>query len=99
MGEGVRGEAHGVVAGQLDHALLGADGAADDVAARVIGQSAEQAIEVGRGDLHGYNHMVVLLPCQGPDEQVERQSRQLARSPRGGLFNLKPKVDYPPAPC
>ena len=65
MGEGVRGEAHGVVAGQLDHALLGADGAADDVAARVIGQSAEQAIEVGRGDLHGYNHMVVLRVCQG----------------------------------
>ena len=55
MGEGVRGEAHWVVAGELDDALVGVDCTADDVAARVIGQSAEQAIEVyegGRGDLH-----------------------------------------------
>src|SRR5919206_877859 len=31
-----RGEAHGVMAGQLDDALLGADRAADDVAARAV---------------------------------------------------------------
>src|SRR5262249_1268370 len=54
-----RCEAHRVVAGQLDDALLGLDGAADDVAPRVIGQSAEHAVEVGRSHLHRYNHMVV----------------------------------------
>src|SRR5258708_31673593 len=44
-----RGEAHRVVAGQLDDALLGADGAADDVAPRLIGQRAEHAVEVCEG--------------------------------------------------
>ena len=48
----------------VDDALLGVDGATDDVAPRVIGQSAEHAVEVGRSDLHRYNHMVVSLACQ-----------------------------------
>jgi len=52
------------VAGQLDDALLSADGAADDVAPRLIGQRAEHAVEVcdggRRNDWQLYNLMVVL---------------------------------------
>jgi hypothetical protein len=40
------------MAGQLEDALLGADRAADDVAARVIREGGEQAIGVRRRDLH-----------------------------------------------
>src|SRR5258708_3972070 len=59
-----RGEAHRVVAGELDDALLGVDRAADDVAPRVISKSAEHAVEVRRCDLHWYNLMVVSVSCQ-----------------------------------
>src|SRR5207302_2842590 len=54
-----RREAHRVVAGQLEDALLSVDRPADDVAPRVIRQGAEHAVEVGRSDLHRYNHTVV----------------------------------------
>jgi hypothetical protein len=47
-----RGKANGVVAGQLEDALLGADCPADDVAARVIGEGGEYSVEVWRRDLH-----------------------------------------------
>jgi len=43
-----RREAHRVMAGQLDDALLGVDAPADDVAPCVIRQGAEHAVEVGR---------------------------------------------------
>ena len=59
-----RREAHPVVAGQLRHALVPADGPADDVTPGGIGQGTEEAVEVGRGDLHRYNHTVVWRPCQ-----------------------------------
>ena len=52
-------EAHRVVAGQLGHALPAVDRASNDVAPRVIRESAEHAVEVGWGDLHEYNHTVV----------------------------------------
>src|SRR5919204_2928347 len=62
-----RREAHRVVAGQLDDALLGADRAADDVAPRVIGERAEHAVEVNEGgrrnDWHLYN--LLRLPHAG----------------------------------
>src|SRR3989442_14636472 len=47
-----RREAHRVMAGQLEDALLGADRAADDVAARVIREGGEHAVEFWRGGLH-----------------------------------------------
>src|ERR687885_1514138 len=63
-----RREAHRVMAGQLDDALLGADRAANDVAPRVIGERAEHAVEVCEGgrrhDWHLYNLMVVPTVCQ-----------------------------------
>src|SRR5437667_10448980 len=63
-----RREAHWVVAGQLDDALLGADRAADDVAPRVIGERAEHTVEVYEGgwrnDWNLYNLMVVSVVCQ-----------------------------------
>ena len=37
---------------QLENALLGADRAADDVAARVISEGSEQRAEVGRRERH-----------------------------------------------
>jgi hypothetical protein len=40
------------MAGQLEDALLGADRAADDVAACVIREGGEHAVEVRRRDLH-----------------------------------------------
>jgi len=40
------------MAGQLEDALLGADRAADDVAACVIPEGGEHAIGVRRSDLH-----------------------------------------------
>ena len=46
------GKAHRVMAGELDDALLTSDRAADDVAASVIGERAEHAIEVGRRGQH-----------------------------------------------
>ena len=52
-------EAHRVMACQLGDALLGVDRTADDVAAGVVRQCAEHAIEIGWGDLHSYNHTVV----------------------------------------
>ena len=54
-----RREAHRVVAGQLCDALLAVDRAAHDVAPGVVRQGAEHAVEVGWGELHGYNHTVV----------------------------------------
>ena len=54
-----RREAHRVVARQLGDPLLPVDRAAHDVAAGVVGQGAEHAVEVGRGELHWYNHTVV----------------------------------------
>src|SRR5712692_1376990 len=69
-----RREAHRVVSGQLDDALLGADRAADDVAPRVIGERAERAVEVYEGgrrnDWHLYNLMVVSTVCQATDYLV-----------------------------
>jgi hypothetical protein len=47
------------VAGELEDALLGADRTADDVAARVIREGGEHAVEVWRRDLHLYNYTVV----------------------------------------
>ena len=41
-----RREAHRVVAGELEDALLGADRTADDVAARVIREGGKEAVEV-----------------------------------------------------
>jgi hypothetical protein len=49
------------VAGQLGDALLAFDRAAHGVAAGVVRQRAEHAIEVGRSDPHKYNHTIVLL--------------------------------------
>jgi hypothetical protein len=40
------------MAGQLEDALLGADRAADDVAACVIREGGEHAVEARRRDLH-----------------------------------------------
>src|SRR2546423_601028 len=59
-----RREAHRVMAGQLEDALLGADRAADDVAACVIREGGEHAVEARRRDLHAdttiglYQHRV-----------------------------------------
>src|SRR5256885_11307768 len=47
-----RREAHRVMVGQLEDALFSAERAPDDVAARVIGEGGEHAVEVRRGDLH-----------------------------------------------
>jgi hypothetical protein len=47
-----RREAHRVMAGQLEDALLSADRAADDVAACVISEGGEDGVEVRRRDLH-----------------------------------------------
>ena len=47
-----RREAHRVVAGDFDDALLGRDRAAHDVAPGVIGEGAKHVVEVGRRDLH-----------------------------------------------
>src|SRR5919198_6704499 len=72
---------------QLDDALLGADRPADEVAPCVIGQSAEHAVEVRRGDLHGYNHMGVLKPCQGPPSRHRRSGRTPQRHPAAVKLN------------
>jgi hypothetical protein len=40
------------MAGQLEDALLGADRAADDIAACVIREGGEHGVEVRRRDLH-----------------------------------------------
>src|SRR5712671_4149228 len=47
-----RREAHRVMAGQLEDALLGADRAADDVAACAIPEGGEHAVEVRWSGLH-----------------------------------------------
>jgi hypothetical protein len=47
------------MASQLGHALLGVDRAPNDIPPGGVGQSAEHTVEVGWGDLHLYNHMVV----------------------------------------
>src|SRR5438270_5523402 len=56
-----RREAHRVVAGQLDDALLGADRAADDVAPRVIRERAEHAVEVYEGGRRNDWHLCTTL--------------------------------------
>ncbi len=76
-------EAHRVVAGQLGDPLLAVDRAAHDVAAGVVRQGAEHAVEVGWGELHWYNHTVVqdalssplpLRSCEVPmDEENPRE--------------------------
>jgi hypothetical protein len=48
------------VAGEFDDALVARDCAPHDVTPRVIRQCTEHTIEVGWGDRHQYNHMVVL---------------------------------------
>src|SRR5262249_4809383 len=45
-------EAHRVVAGEFDDALLGSDRAAHDVPTSVIGESAKHLVKVVRPDLH-----------------------------------------------
>ena len=57
-------EAHRVMPGQLDDALLAIDRPADDVPSSGVREGAEHPVEVGRGDLHRYNHMVVSSRCQ-----------------------------------
>src|SRR5437868_2284841 len=68
------GEAHWVVAGQLDDALVGADRAADDVAPRLIGERAEHAIKHGRRDVHIYNRMVVSTALSSGVPLLERDA-------------------------
>src|SRR5262249_22935797 len=77
-------EAHRVVAGELDDALVGGDRAAHDVAASVVRKSAEHAIEVtegGRRALHEYNHMVVPSMCQHIQNSCRKEHVDFA-SPR-----------------
>src|ERR1051326_2832424 len=57
-----RREAHGIVAGELDDTLLGADRAADDVSASAICEGAEHAVEVGRCDLQHIQPYGCILP-------------------------------------
>jgi hypothetical protein len=52
------------VAGELDDALIGIDGAADDVAPGVVGEGAEHAVEVRRRDLHNTTIRLYLCRCQ-----------------------------------
>ena len=61
-------EAHRVVAGQLGDALLAVDRAAHDVAAGVVRQRAEHAVEVWRGDLHLIQPYGCIMPRSRPHD-------------------------------
>ena len=59
-----RRETHRVVLGQLGHALVRVDRTADDVAPRGVGERAEHAVEVGRGNLHLIQPYGCMSRCQ-----------------------------------
>src|SRR5207247_11468934 len=80
-----RREAHLVMAGQLEDALLGADRPADDVAACVIPEGGEHAVEVQRRDLHAYHRTVVSAGRQpsSPPARGNGLTTPSVRAPRG----------------
>jgi hypothetical protein len=84
-----RREAHGVVTGQLGDPLLAVDRTAHDVAAGVVRQGAEHAIEIRRVDLHGTTIRLYSRGCQagnGPMSSGVRDALAvLRRSMCGGV--------------
>ena len=92
-----RREAHRVVAGQLDDALLGIDRAADDVAPRGIGERAEQAVDVGPGDRHNTIIRLYLRTWQGCRCTRGAVTQTGARSATGETRRAEPGA-WPLAP-
>ena len=66
------GEAHRVVLGKLGDALAAVDRPANDVAPGQVGEGAEEPVEVGRCNLHRYNHTVVLRVLSSPGSTTHR---------------------------